>query len=279
MRRDEEQKKSQSKPTKACRCEDWQKCDHPWLETDAGAGTIVKSNNKRYWGHRASVLGYPRQGIPLDAVAVADAATFDGKTFYPHMERLLGELPEIEETTETVLYDSACDDSKLKALFADSLGLRLKTSLNPRRRKEVTEGLPRGIAKVTPYGKVICIAGEEMDYKGMRPADEKFIYGPPLDPCGLPLCPGCEQKIHCCPNASIGRTVNISFDVLPHIDTDDPPMAKRYKAIMTLRPSVERMIKRLKKDFGDDRLTKRGNRAFQAYLDKTMIAFHIFLRQ
>ena len=78
---------------------------------------------------------------------------------------------QIEETTETVLYDSACDDSKLKALFADSLGLRLKTSLNPRRRKELTKGLPRGIAKVTPYGKVICMAGEEMDYKGMRPAD------------------------------------------------------------------------------------------------------------
>ena len=91
-------------------------------------GAIVKSNNKMYWGHKASVLGYPRQGIPLDAVAVADAATFDGKTLYPHMERLLEELPEIEETTETVLYDSACDDSNLKALFADSLGLGLKTS-------------------------------------------------------------------------------------------------------------------------------------------------------
>jgi hypothetical protein len=55
-------------------------------------------------------------------------------------------------------------------------------------------------------------------------------------------------------------------------------MAKRFKAIMARRPSVERMIKRLKCDLSDDRLTKRGNDSFQAYLDKTMIAFHVLLR-
>ena len=55
-------------------------------------------------------------------------------------------------------------------------------------------------------------------------------------------------------------------------------MAKRFKAIMRRRPSVERMIKRLKCDLGDDRLSKRGNESFQAYLDKTMIAYHLLLR-
>jgi len=55
-------------------------------------------------------------------------------------------------------------------------------------------------------------------------------------------------------------------------------MAKRFKAIMTRRPSVERMIKRLKCDLGDDRLKKRGNASFQAYLDITLVAFHILLR-
>ncbi len=64
----------------------------------------------------------------------------------------------------------------------------------------------------------------------------------------------------------------------PHIDTDDPPMAKRFKAIMSRRPSAERMIKRLKCDLSDDRLTKRGNKSFQAYWDKTLIAYHILLR-
>ena len=44
---------------------------------------------------------------------------------------------------------------------------------------------------------------------------------------------------------------------------------------MSKRPSVERMIKRLKCDLGDDRLTKRGNSAFQAYLDKTILAYPV----
>jgi len=47
---------------------------------------------------------------------------------------------------------------------------------------------------------------------------------------------------------------------------------------MSKRPSVERMIKRLKCDLGDDRLTKLGNSAFQAYLDKTILAYVILLR-
>jgi len=273
-----ERKKSQSKLTKSCRCEDWERCNHRWQQSDEGAGTIVKSNKRMYWGHKASILGYPRQGVPLDAVAVCDASTFDGKTLYPHVVRLFEELPEIKNDIERVLYDSACDDEELKARFRVQLGIELKASLNPRRKKEITEDLPRGVEKITPYGTVICMAGYEMDYKGMRIENEKFIYGPPLDPCGLPLCLTCEHNMDCCPKANTGRTINISFDLLPHIDTDDPPMAKRFKAIMMRRPSVERMIKRLKRDLGDDRLSKRGNIAFQAYLDKTMIAFHSLLR-
>ncbi|MES9858980.1 MAG: hypothetical protein ABW166_20620 [Sedimenticola sp.] len=47
---------------------------------------------------------------------------------------------------------------------------------------------------------------------------------------------------------------------------------------MIRRPSVERMIKRLKCDLGDDRLSKRGNDSFQAYLDKTLTSYHLLIR-
>jgi hypothetical protein len=117
-----------------------------------------------------------------------------------------------------------------------------------------------------------------MDYKGIRYENEKFVYQSPIDDDGSSVCLTCEHKTVCCPNSKIVRTINISFDVLPHVNPDNPPMAKRFKAIMSRRPSVERMIKRLKCDPGDDRLSKRGNASFQAYLDKTMIAFHILLR-
>ncbi|MDL1973800.1 MAG: hypothetical protein LWX55_03245 [Deltaproteobacteria bacterium] len=46
-----EHKKSQSKVTKRCNCEDWEDCPHPWILADDGAGTIVKSKSKIIWGH------------------------------------------------------------------------------------------------------------------------------------------------------------------------------------------------------------------------------------
>ncbi len=48
---------------------------------------------------------------------------------------------------------------------------------------------------------------------------------------------------------------------------------------MARRTSIERLHKLMKFDFGDDRLTKRGNDAFQARLDKTLFAMHVLLSQ
>jgi hypothetical protein len=273
-----EQTKSQCKVTKKCHCENWQTCPHAWELADDGAGTIVKSNKKMIWGHKAGLLGLPRQGIPLDAAAIADGATFDGETFFPHVERLFEHLPELRPWIDTALYDSACDNKMLKENFKDELGITLKASLNPRRKKEVTENLPRGMEKMTPYGTLICKGGYEMDYKGIRYEGGKFIYQAPTNESNNPVCLNCVYKEECCPLSNTARMVNVSFDVLPHIDSQDPPMANRFKAIMTRRPSIERMIKRLKCDLSDDRLKKRGNASFQAYLDKTMIAFHVLLR-
>ncbi len=274
-----EQKKSQSKLTKTCRCADWENCPHEWELRDEGAGTIVKSAKKMIWGHKASIIGLPEQGIAIDAVAVCDAATHDGQTFFPHVEKVLGEHPELAQSLRWVLYDSACDDAPLKQRFEDELGIELKASFNPRRRKAITQELPRGMEKITPYGVPICLAGHELDYQGIRYAAEKFIYRAPQQEDGLSVCIECRQRAQCCNSAtSSGRTITVSFDTLKHIDPSDPPMAKRFKAIMTRRPSVERMIKRLKCDLGDDRLSKRGNDSFQAYLDKTMISYHLLIR-
>jgi hypothetical protein len=273
-----EKKKSQSKVTKNCRCKDFASCPHPWQLADDGAGTIVKSNKKMIWGHKASVLGLPRQGVVLDASAVADAATFDGETLLPHVERLFQNLPEVQPWIGRLLYDSACDDKKLKDRFNDLFGIDLKASFNPRRRKTVTENLPNGMAKITPSGNLFCNGGFEMDYQGARYDFDKLIYQAPSDENEISVCSSCPDKPICSPESTKGRAVTISFDLLPGIDPEDPPMSKRFKAMMKRRPSVERMIKRLKRDLSDDRLTKRGNNSFQAYLDKTLIAYHLLLR-
>ncbi len=49
-----------------------------------------------YWGHKACIIGFPGQGIPLDARAMSDAASFDGKSFYPHVEEVLEMHPELK---------------------------------------------------------------------------------------------------------------------------------------------------------------------------------------
>jgi hypothetical protein len=108
------------------------------------------------------------QGVAIDAVAVSDAATHDGETFFPHVEKVLGDHPDLAQSIQRVLYDSACDDAPLKQRFQDELGIELKASFNPRRSKAITEALPRGIEKITPYGVPICLAGHEMDYQGIR---------------------------------------------------------------------------------------------------------------
>ena len=273
-----EGKKSQSKVTKKCGCEEWETCPHDWELCDEGAGTIVKAGKKMIWGHKASVIGLPEQGVAIDAIAVADAATHDGQTFFPHVEKVLEDHHDLAQSVQRVLYDSACDDGTLKQRFQDELDIELKASFNPRRSKAITDALPRGIEKITPYGVPICLAGHEMDYQGIRYASETFIYRAPAQDDGVFVCVGCPERAQCCNQSSSTRTITVPFETLKHIDPSDPPMAKRFKAIMRRRPSVERMIKRLKCDLGDDRLSKRGNDSFQAYLDKTMIAYHLLLR-
>lgn len=273
-----EQRKSQSKVTKNCGCEDRNTCPHPWELADDGAGTVVKSKTKIIWAHKASVTGLPGQEIPLDVAAVSDAPTHDGKTFLPHVGRIFKNFPEIRPWFDTALYDSACCDQELRDDFLNDFGIVLRTSLNPRGQKAVTENLPRCMEKITPFGTVICKGGHETDYKGIRNETGTFIYQAPSGGNGDPVCLNCAHRSECCPNSETGRTVTVPFGVLPHIDHQDPPMAKRFQTAMKQRTSVERMIKRLKCDLGGSRLTKRGNASFQAYLDKTMIALHILLR-
>jgi uncharacterized glyoxalase superfamily protein PhnB len=271
-------KKSQSITTKNCQCDDKNACSHPWELADDGAGTIVKSGKKQIWGHKGAVVGLPDQGIPLDVVAVSDAATHDGETLHPHLTRLFDNLPEVKPWIETVLYDSACDNRKLKDEIKDEFDINLRASLNPRRRKTIEDNLPKGMDRLTPRGNLTCNGGVIMDFVGVRSEGEKYIYEAPKDEAGNSVCLNCKHKPVCSPLSEHGRVVTIPFNFLPHIDSNDPPMAKRFKEMMSKRPSVERIIKRLKIDFGDDRLKKRGNDSFQAYLDKTMIGLHIVLR-
>jgi hypothetical protein len=61
------------------------------------------------------------------------------------------------------------------------------------------------------------------------------------------------------------------------IDPKFPQLSRRFARAMADRTAIERLHKLMKYDYGDERLTKRGNAAFQARLDKTLLAMHLVL--
>ncbi len=276
-RTQKKKRKSHPRVTKNCRCQDRQHCDHPWINADAGAGTVVKSAGRMYWGHKASTLCFAGQEVLLDAVAMSDAASHDSQSLVPHLSRLFERHPDLQESVTRVLDDSAADDSSLKATIQEQFGIELLTPINPRRRQLIRDELPRGIDHLTPRGVPVCEAGYPFELLGFRKATEHFLFRAPQDDEGASVCQDCELRSGCYRGQSGGRVATISADRLPWLDREFPQLSKRFAKAMARRTSIERLHKLMKFDFGDDRLTKRGNDTFQASLDKTLFAMHVLL--
>jgi hypothetical protein len=276
-KKSKKKRKSHPRTTKACRCNDRDHCDHDWINADDGAGTVVKSTGKMYWGHKASTLGFPGQEVLLDAVAMSDAASHDSQSLLPHLNRLFQRHPDLKGLITRVLDDGAADDPKLKAAIYKDLGIEVLAPINPRRRSPIRDGMPRGIDHLTPRGVPVCCAGYPFDLVGFRHDTEHFLFGAPKDEHGQPVCQECGLRVGCYRGQSGGRQVTIPQSRLPWLDPDFPQLSKRFLKAMARRTSIERLHKLMKFDLGDDRLTKRGNAAFQARLDKTLLAMHVLL--
>ena len=270
-------RKSHPRTTKNCRCADREHCGHDWINADAGAGTVVKSTGKMYWGHKASTLSFAGQEVLLDAVAMSDAASHDSKSLVPHLGRLFDRHPDLRGLVRRVLDDGAADDPQLKASIQDQFGIELLAPINPRRRQPIRDALPRGIDHLTPRGVPVCQAGYPFELLGFRKSTEHFLFGAPPDGSGISVCQSCDQRTGCYRGELGGRVATISADRVPWLDRDLPQLSKRFGKAMSRRTSIERLHKLMKFDLGDDRLTKRGNDAFQACLDKTLFAMHVLL--
>lgn len=270
-------RKSHPKTTKACKCPDRAHCRHEWLSADSGAGTIVKSTGKMYWGHKASTFSFATQEILLDAVPLSDAASHDSESLYTHLPRLFQLHPELRNIVTRVLDDGAADDQDLKDFLDNEWQIELAAPINPRRRRPITKDLPRGIDHLTPRGTPVCQAGYPLEFVSCRHQDEKFLFQAPNEADGVPVCQACRHRATCCRGDAAVRHVSIGFERLPWIDPNLPQLSKRFAKLMAKRTVIERIHKLMKFDFGDDRLTKRGNNAFAARLDKTLLAMHLLL--
>lgn len=269
-------RKSHPRTTKNCRCADREHCDHPWINADEGAGTVVKSTGKMYWAHKASTLSLAQQEVLLDAVALNDAASHDSQSLAPHLGRLFARHPDLVGVVKRVLDDGAADDPQLKSQLQAMFGVELLAPINPRRRAPVRDGLPRGMDHLTPRGTPVCRAGYPFELLGFRKSTERFIFAAPTVD-GEPVCLGCALREGCYRGESAGRRVTVAADRLPWLDRQMPQLSKRFAKAMARRTGIERIHKLMKFDCGDDRLTKRGTPAFQARLDKTLLAMHILL--
>jgi hypothetical protein len=276
-KRSKKKRKSHPRTTKACRCKDRDHCDHEWINADDGVGTVVKSTGKMYWGHKASTLGFPRQEVLLDAVPMSDAASHDSQSLLPHLNRLFQRHPDLKGIINRVLDDGAADDAKLKAAIKEDLGIEVLAPINPRRRGPMRDDMPRGIDHLTPRGVPVCRAGYPFELVGVRHDTEHFLFHAPKDEQGQSVCQGCGLRVGCYRGQSGGRQVTIPQSRLPWLDPEFPQLSKRFLKAMARRTSIERLHKLMKFDLGDDRLTKRGNDAFQARLDKTLLAMHVLL--
>lgn len=270
-------RKSHPKTTKSCRCKDWANCPHPWVSADDGAGTVVKSTGKMYWGHKASTIGFAGQEVLLDAAAMTDAASHDSKSPSSHVARVFQLYPELHKVVTRVLDDGAADDQTLKDFFQTEWGIELLAPINPRRRGPITKDLPRGIDHITPTGTPVCQEGYPFEFITCRHDTEKFVFEAPRGENGIPVCWECPKRTECYRGNVGSRRITIAFERLPWLDPEFPQVSKRFAKIMARRTVIERLHKLMKYDYGDERLSKRGTKAFQARLDKTLLAMHLAL--
>lgn len=275
-KKNKKKRKSHPKTTKSCRCKKRQTCRHPWINADDGAGTVAKSTGL-HWAHKASTVAFPGQEILLDAVAMSDASSHDSQSLKPHLQRLFEHHPDLERMITRVLDDGAADDAGLKNDLQSQWGIELLAPINSRRRKPIRDDLPRGIDHMTPTGTPVCQEAYPFELIGTRHDTEHFLFRAPKDENGTSVCQGCPKKDGCYRGESGARQVTVAFERLPWLDPEFPQLSKRFKQAIAKRTSIERLHKLMKYDYGDERLTKRGNAAFQARLDKTLWVMHLVL--
>jgi hypothetical protein len=272
-------RKSHPRITKSCRCKPWQDCPHDWVSADVGAGTVVKTGRKMYWAHKASIIALVVGDIeiPLDAAAMTDGATHDSRSLPAHLQRIRTLYPVVLENIEILLDDSALDGKKLRPKIKEEFGIDLRVERNFRRRKAIVDDLPRGIDRILPRGTPVCRAGFPFDLVGVRNDMKHFLFSAPDGEGGAPACTGCTLRDGCIRTGAERRHLSIPFKRLPFLDPELPHLSKRFQQQMANRTMIERINKLMKFDYGSHRLTKRGTAAYQATLDKTVLAMHVVL--
>ncbi|HDP99249.1 MAG TPA: hypothetical protein ENN22_08720 [bacterium] len=272
-------KKAVGKLSKRCGCTDKNNCPHDWEVTDHGCGVVVKSSSEKYWAHKASFVGFPKSHVPIDAAALNYAATNDGQTLIPHLQRLQQHVPFVIEKIDRVIADGPFNTAANKNFVKEKIGAILYSPINAKNINVPSAKTIKGIDHFTKNGVPICDAGLPLEMKGRELTKQRYIWCPPLSESKnktLVACSHCLLKKHCCPN-SMGRTLRTNASDFPQIDWDNPQHLPGWKKQYRKRTAIERMIKIIKLDYCVEYFNKRDSLNFQGHLDKAMLALHILL--
>lgn len=263
-----------SRLTKRCRHEDHDACNCPWVEGDAGAGVVVKSSSKKFWAHKAAVLGYAGTTVPLDVAVVSCASSHDSTTLEPHLERLSELLPEAFYGVKSVIADPAYDEAPARERIPQNFGgLELNTKINPRARKEAPMPGHEGRFSLSPQGQPVCLRKLPLVLVGRDDRREEYVWRGPVDDKGAPLCKGCPFAAQCGLEGA-RRTVRVPRAATPQIDWNHPQHLAREQTHYGRRTAVERQIERVKGPLERNRLPCRGRVRVQSFLDLRLAALH-----
>jgi len=281
------------KYVKECReCELFEDCQDK-VSTDETADWYVKGKYKCYHekplrlsaslrAHQIGMLQLAGSGAPVGCVVL------NGKQYEPDsLKPLLVDVKEnhseldIDKVNGDGIFNSqACRDTVRDILGED---VELFASVNPRNKKDI-ENPARGIAKITKYGSVKCIAGHDMVFLSKDYNLDSYIFGCPvlnsearckLEHMEMEVPEQCECEEECSPNSEIGRIYRVKREMLSQIDWDNPQFSYRFKLVYSLRTKIERLFSRMKQRFKMKQVYKRGIDKIRGHILKFMNLMHI----
>lgn len=266
-----------SRLTKRCRHEDHDACNCPWVEGDAGAGVVVKSTTKKFWAHKAAVLGFAGTTVPLDMAVVSCASTHDSQTLEPHLDRLCELLPEAFDGVKFVIVDPAYDEAPARERIPLNFGgLELISKINPRARKEAPLPGHEGRFTLSPQGQLVCLRKLPLALVAKDERRAEYIWRGPLDDKGASLCKHCPFAAECRLEGE-RRAVRVPRATTPQIDWRHPQHLASEQRRYRLRTAVERQIERVKGPLERNRLPCRGRIRVQSFLDLRLAALHALI--
>jgi len=271
------------KVVKECReCPYFDSCTDK-VSTDETADWYVKSKCKMFYAHQVGMSQLATSGAPFERVVLSgrqyepdslDPLLKQGKAKHEHMN--------FNKTIGDGIFNANPCRETVESYYP---GGELYAPVNPKGRLKEYEDPARGIAKVSKYGSVVCIAGHKMVFLTKDENQQSYVFGCPvfnaearlkLTHMGIDVSSiSCQCKEQCCPRALQGRIYRVSRDKLKAVNWDMPQFSFRFHMVYKVRTKIERLFGRMKKRFKMGIVYRRGIKKIEAHIDKFMALMHI----